>query len=105
MVEPRGIEPLTFAMPLLENRASSLFFQAFLVRYQPERDKNIGPLRYRCDTKIWIAKVALPKLRRDKDQSKHRLRKVSQASSRSLIFVAKSFITKGLVITSMPGGR
>jgi small multidrug resistance family-3 protein len=54
MVEPRGIEPLTFAMPLPEKLLQSLFFHAFLERYQPERAKNIAILRYRCDTSISV---------------------------------------------------
>ena len=59
MVEPRGIEPLTFAMPLPENLLQSLFSHAFLERYQPERDKNIAILRYRCDTSLSVAEHAV----------------------------------------------
>jgi hypothetical protein len=59
MVEPRGIEPLTFAMPLPEKVLQSLFFHAFLKRYQQERDKNIDILRYRCDTSLSVAEHAV----------------------------------------------
>ena len=62
LVEPRGIEPLTFAMPLLEKLLRTLFFQAFLVRYQPERAENIGVLRYRCDTSLPLTEHAVNRL-------------------------------------------
>ncbi len=50
MVEPRGIEPLTFAMPLPEEQAGLLIFLAFRLRYRAERSGNMLILRYRCDT-------------------------------------------------------
>ena len=58
MVEPRGIEPLTFAMPLPEKQPETLFLHAFSLRYLREHSKNIAVLRYRCDTSVSVAKVS-----------------------------------------------